>query len=67
MLTEMQSLTPSNQGMESPLPCMGVMCFFQDVIEKLHKQKKLIKIGKTICELGTLPVIPDHIKEAVYL
>lgn len=49
-------LTPKSQGMDSPLPSTGVMCFFQDVIEKLYKQKILEKIGQTICELGTLPV-----------
>jgi uridine phosphorylase len=49
-------LNPQIYGMKSPLPATGVMCFFQDVIKRLLKQKKLEKIGFFKSELGKLPV-----------
>jgi uridine phosphorylase len=49
-------LNPRIYGMDSPLPTKGVMCFFQDVIQKLYRQKKLEKIGFTRCEMGKLPI-----------
>jgi uridine phosphorylase len=32
------------------------MCFFQDVVQRLYKQKKLERIGVILCELGKIPV-----------
>jgi uridine phosphorylase len=49
-------------GMDSPLPGLGVMCFFQDVIRKLYRQKKLVKIGVILCELGKIPVYQTTFK-----
>jgi len=49
-------LNPRIYGMESPLPTKGVMCFFQDVIQKLYRQKKLEQIGYIRCEMGKLPI-----------
>ena len=56
-------LNPRTYGMDSPLPGIGVMCFFQDVIRKLDKQKKLVKIGVILCELGKIPVFQCTFKK----
>jgi uridine phosphorylase len=49
-------LNPRVYGMNSPLPSIGVMCFFQDVINSLHRQRKIEKIGFISCEAGKLSV-----------
>jgi uridine phosphorylase len=49
-------LNPRVYGMNSTLPSIGVMCFFQDVINSLHRQRKIEKIGFISCEAGKLSV-----------
>jgi uridine phosphorylase len=50
-------LKPQSQPViNEPLPARGVLCFFQEVIDRLIADNKLIKIGWKRSEMGPQPI-----------